>query len=238
MAKKVVKINREKDESKQEEKPVLEVCVESQPANDMSKDVLTEEAIKLIKDIDLSLEEEDEEYENMDVNTLFQEILVANLKYTPKVLRKNKQVLYDMINQVMLGRKLSKTQKQSKIHRKMRKYILSCEKFINSVLKSDTCKDLDREEFLGYLLQGVKEGKAVVDYKGLNKWYKKVSKKLCKALKLKKLPNNWDSLLELITFAKENGVKIKKRHIAVLKCASNIEQEEENLEETEEYTEE
>lgn len=235
MAKKVVKINREKDENKQEEKPVLEVGVESQPANSMSEDDIKEEAIKLIKDMDLS-SEEDEEYENMDVNTLFQEILVANLKYTPKVLRKNKQVLYDMINQVMLGKKLSKTQKQSKVHRKMRKYILSCEKFINNVLKSDTCKDLDREEFLGYLLQGVKEGKAVVGYKGLNKWYKKVSKKLCKALDLKKLPNNWDSLLELITFAKENGVKIKKRHIAVLKCASSIEQE--DLEETEEYTEE
>ena len=231
MAKKIVKINREKDENKQEEKPVLEVCVESQPANDLVDDVVTED------DIEFSSEENDE-YEDMDANTLFQKLLVANLKYTPKVLRKNKQVLYDMINQVMLGRKLSNTQKQSKVHRKMRKYILSCEKFVNNVIKIDVCHNLDREDFLLYLLQGVKEGSLVVHYKGFNKHHKKVSKKLCKALGLKKLPNNWDSILELITFAKENGVKIKKRHITVLKCASNTEQEEENSEETEEYTEE
>ena len=231
MAKKIVKINREKDENKQEEKPVLEVCVESQPANDLVDDVVTED------DIEFSSEENDE-YEDMDANTLFQKLLVANLKYTPKVLRKNKQVLYDMINQVMLGRKLSNTQKQSKVHRKMRKYILSCEKFVNNVIKIDVCHNLDREDFLLYLLQGVKEGSLVVHYKGFNKHHKKVSKKLCKVLGLKKLPNNWDSILELITFAKENGVKIKKRHITVLKCASNTEQEEENSEETEEYTEE
>ena len=239
MAKRNVKINRKNtDTENQEEKPVSEVCVESQPANDMTEDALKEEAIKLIKEMDLS-SEEDDEYEDMDANTLFQEILVANLKYTPKILRKNKQVLYDIIDQVMLGRKLSKTQKQSKVHRKMRKYILSCEKFINKALKYNPCDDLDTNETLGYILQGVKEGSAVVYYKGLDKWYKKVSKKLCKALGLKKLPNNWDSILELIDFAREKGIKIKNRHITVLKCGShNTKQEEEYLEETEEETEE